>query len=152
MEHMASRPFTKLCVDVSRNEASKDGGHTDGPISSVSRSLSGGGGGGGSKKVKKANKLERGGSVAAANRTRVMPVAVEPLSNSKTAIVTCLLKLPQGNSSSTPKGSSPFVLCSAYVSVSSGLVSYVSGGGGACDEDEEAENGGSGRVNPKTVQ
>jgi len=49
----------------------------------------------------------------------IMPVAVEPLSNNKTAILTCLLKLPQGGSLVTPKGSSPLVLASAYVQISS---------------------------------
>lgn len=50
---------------------------------------------------------------------KVMPVAVEPLANNKSAILTCLLKLPQGGLNSTPKGASPFVLCSAYVQVNS---------------------------------
>jgi len=44
-----------------------------------------------------------------------MPVAVEPLSNNKTAIVTCVLRLPQGGLKHTPKGSSPLVLASTYV-------------------------------------
>lgn len=50
---------------------------------------------------------------------KVMPVAVEPLANNKSAILTCLLKMPQGGLNSTPKGASPFVLCSAYVQVNS---------------------------------
>ena len=69
---------------------------------------------------------------------KVMPVAVEPLANNKSAILTCLLKLPQGGLNSTPKGASPFVLCSAYVQVnssSSPVVNY-------CDleSDEIAPN------------
>jgi hypothetical protein len=44
-----------------------------------------------------------------------MPVAVEPLNNNKTAVLTCILKLPQGGLSYTPKGSSPIVLASTYV-------------------------------------
>ena len=48
-----------------------------------------------------------------------MPVAVEPLSNNKTAILTCVLKLPQGGLSHTPKGSSPIVLASTYVQCNS---------------------------------
>lgn len=73
---------------------------------------------------------------------KVMPVAVEPLANNKSAILTCLLKLPQGGLNSTPKGASPFVLCSAYVQVnssSSPVVNY-------CDleSDEIAPNTTSG--------
>lgn len=44
-----------------------------------------------------------------------MPIAVEPLNNNKTAVLTCILKLPQGGLSHTPKGSSPIVLASTYV-------------------------------------
>jgi len=57
---------------------------------------------------------------------KVMPVAVEPLANNKSAVITCMLKLPQGGQNATPKGSSPFLLCSAYVQVSSSssLVNY----------------------------
>ena len=49
----------------------------------------------------------------------IMPVAVEPLSNNKTAVLTCILKLPQGGLNLTPKGSSPLVLASAYVQINS---------------------------------
>lgn len=48
-----------------------------------------------------------------------MPVAVEPLSNNKTAVLTCVLKLPQGGLSHTPKGSSPIILASTYVMINS---------------------------------
>ena len=51
------------------------------------------------------------------NNLKIMPVAVEPLSNNKSGIITCLLKLPQGDLNYTPKGSSPFMLASAYVQI-----------------------------------
>jgi hypothetical protein len=51
--------------------------------------------------------------------TKVMPVAVEPLSNNKAAVLTCILKLPQGGLNCTPKGSSPLVLASTYVQLNS---------------------------------
>jgi hypothetical protein len=50
---------------------------------------------------------------------KIMPVAVEPFSNNKTAIVTCLMRLPQGGLGTTPKGTSPLVLASSHVQVSS---------------------------------
>lgn len=73
---------------------------------------------------------------------KVMPVAVEPLANNKSAILTCLLKLPQGGLNSTPKGASPFVLCSAYVQVNSSSSSVVN----YCDleSDEITPNATSG--------
>lgn len=58
------------------------------------------------------------------NKFKLMPMAVEPLVNNKSAVITCILKLPQGDLKSTPKGSSPFVLCSAYAQISSALVNY----------------------------
>lgn len=51
------------------------------------------------------------------NSLKIMPVAIEPLSNNKTGILTCLLKLPQGDLNYTPKGSSPFMLASTYVQI-----------------------------------
>ena len=56
-------------------------------------------------------------SEIAHNSLKIMPVAIEPLSNNKTGILTCLLKLPQGDLNYTPKGSSPFMLASAYVQI-----------------------------------
>jgi hypothetical protein len=159
MEHMASRPFTKLFIDVSRSSKRGDTDESqiymDGPVHSVSKSVA-------KKLSKKVGRLERGGSGAHHQQTggllvvpRIMPVAVEPLSNNKTAILTCLLKLPQGNANSTPKGSSPFVLCSAYVTVSPSLVNYQTAGGvnWLCDDEEAgSDNNGSGQVNVKSVQ
>lgn len=60
------------------------------------------------------------------DKFKLMPVAVEPLVNNKSGIITCILKLPQGELKTTPKGSSPFVLCTAYVQISSNssLVNY----------------------------
>ena len=49
------------------------------------------------------------------NEARIMPLAVEPLVNNKTAVLTCLLRLPQGHLTHTPRNTSPFVLASAYV-------------------------------------
>ena len=60
-----------------------------------------------------------GGCESVYKPSKVMPVAVEPLNNNKTAVLTCILKLPQGGLSYTPKGSSPLVLASAYVQINS---------------------------------
>ena len=113
------------------------------------------------KKSKKFGKLERGATastttdlISTTQRPKVMPVAVEPLSSNKTAILTCLLKLPQGNANSTPKGSSPFVLCSTYVNVNPNLVNYVNQNTMFVCDDEDGENGAGGagnQANAKSV-
>lgn len=55
---------------------------------------------------------------------RLLPMGVEPLSDGKTAIVTCMLKLPTGAASSSGQSTSTlpnasFVLVSAHVQFSS---------------------------------
>lgn len=151
MEHMASRPFTKLCLDVS------GGGGGDAKLMEVKQNAASQGAIL-SKKVKKSGKTAANDSLdtrtISSNIPHVMPIAVEPLNTNKTAVLTCLLKLPQGGLNTTPKGSSPLVLCSAYVNVNHDLVNYVSSPTFANLDDDDAQNdqnGDGGRTTAKTV-
>jgi len=140
MEQMASRPFTRLLVDVTKNNPKEKTNIDDqenwqtvkGEVKMKNEK---------SFRTKKSSFLSRRNSnkktscsnndeitsIETANQQQadlstartIMPVAIEPLSNNKTAILTCLLKLPQGGLNLTPKGSSPLVLASAYVQLSS---------------------------------
>jgi hypothetical protein len=136
MQHMASRPFTRILVDVTKNNnktCSSNYEHANDllpiepdymenlNVQQTSRF----------KKNSKRKAKQKYNEVANNNNTnpndvvcninksvsklKIMPVAVEPLSNNKSAVVTCLLKLPQGDLNYTPKGSSPFMLASTYV-------------------------------------
>jgi hypothetical protein len=158
MEHMASRPFTRLIVDITKQDASLTSDNNGEKIHLVegacaandpklkalnqsffninknvsndfkTRKSS-------KRKLKKfmesrKNSFTNGSlkerlttketatiAMTAHNTLKIMPVAIEPLSNNKSGILTCLLKLPQGDLSYTPKGSSPFMLASAYVQI-----------------------------------
>lgn len=122
MEHMASRPFTRLFLDISegsKEEAGCSKLENQEPVKEKKASrLSF------KKSEKKAKflkslefeaEVENGGD----SHPKVMPIGVEPLSNNKSAIVTCLLRLPQGGSKSIPKGSSLFMLGSTYINLNS---------------------------------
>lgn len=154
MEHMASRPFTRLFIDADNEHKQKEA-----PLDQktmmikLTRNESGKVHG---KKVASAMRLRSPNVLKLAfnkqqqqplhaddgqletdliedrprvvtpvmventsQKFKIMPIAVEPLSNNKTAILTCMLKLPQGGLQCTPKGSSPFVLCSTYVQLAS---------------------------------
>ena len=166
MENMASRPFTRLLVDVTKNEntmsAINDFKETNIQLDSTkskgfnvefkymknSKKSS--------KKYNNNDSLNKPvvssnlNAVNLANRQnslRIMPVAVEPISNNKSAILTCLLKLPQGDLNYVPKGSSPFVLASAYVQLSSSspFLNFNNNNGSNGNDsnmvdDEEAKN------------
>jgi TPP-dependent trihydroxycyclohexane-1,2-dione (THcHDO) dehydratase len=159
MENMASRPFTRLLVDVTKNEntmsAINDFKETNQLESSKLKGFNvefkym--------KNSKKSSKKYNNDSLnkpvvssssnstaaAIANKLRIMPVAVEPMSNNKSAILTCLLKLPQGDLNYVPKGSSPFVLASAYVQLSSSspfLNFNNNNDSNLVDDDEQSKN------------
>ena len=143
MEHMASRPFTKLLIDVTKIQSQDKAVIPPTPTPMLPlvepAALHN------SKKISRICKINKkintkkyqqgkinnevtaiegveqinGGCEAAYKLCKVMPVAVEPLNNNKAAVLTCILKLPQGGLSYTPKGSSPLVLASAYVQINS---------------------------------
>ena len=143
MEHMASRPFARLLMDVSKPENSTSNKVLAENVKAeqieiikpkikpkLKKGLSA------KKSVSKLNENSgfsngsENGDVIAKDAfvsdfigdnswSKIIPVAVEPLSNNKTAILTCILKLPQGDLHHTPKGSSPFILASTYVQVNS---------------------------------
>ncbi len=162
MEQMASRPFTRLLMDVTKKKETQliennQWNLVKGEIKNeksfrskknfLSRRTST------KKTLNNLNDelnedptiLNKGnGEIVSANRAMtIMPVAVEPLSNNKTAILTCILKLPQGGLNLTPKGSSPLVLASAYVQISSGsplIKSQVNSNPDSIMFDEEQDN------------
>lgn len=186
MEHMASRPFTRLLVDITKpkflsksrtNLVDEDRVEVvEGKVESEAKSkhLTESSNSNSmlelkykknaKKKVEKAKKnegnkafyLNNGAENMSASQNlsdpfnskdslRIMPVAVEPLSNNKTALVTCLLKLPQGDLNYTPKGSSPFVLASAYVQLNSSaslmnIVNNASAGSDSNILDDDESN------------
>ena len=149
MEHMASRPFTRILVDITKKKHAADetkeltdhedkinvhqGAHSffnakqDSSGKSPRKSSR--------RKLRKfmedrKNSLTNNLSLMAGSTIKerlpmgesgsspkIMPVAIEPLSNNKTGVLTCLLKMPQGDLNYTPKGSSPFMLASAYVQI-----------------------------------
>jgi hypothetical protein len=108
METMASRPFTRLLVNVTKTAAeSKQNLLATNVSSNDDANLP--------DDASKNRESSIDALLMMPKIKKLMPVAVEPLSNNKTAILTCLLKLPQGTLSYTPKGSSPLVLASTYI-------------------------------------
>ncbi|CAF0916193.1 unnamed protein product [Brachionus calyciflorus] len=147
MEQMASRPFTRLLLDITENskenllEMKIDKDELLKDRKNIRRSL---------KKNDKKSKFFKGSEVE--NNIgekndyslKVMPIGVEPLSNNKSAIVTCLLRLPQGGQNGIPKGSSLFMLGSTYVNLnsSSSLIANntLTNGQHLIDEESELDN------------
>lgn len=148
MEHMASRPFTRLFLDItedSKKEAFCLKPENQEPLKEKKTSrLS-------FKKNEKKSKFLKSSEFETESENvsnfypKVMPIGVEPLSNNKSAIVTCLLRLPQGGNRSIPKGSSLFMLGSTYINLTSSnnVVSYGSNdlqmNNDGSDEEHEQE-------------
>jgi hypothetical protein len=152
MEHMASRPFAKLYLDVDAkfaNELPTSDQHLNTLSSGEANNNNARRG---SKKWKKTttNHLQSLTTTTTNDPIkdlsafpRVMPVAVEPLNNNKTAILTCLLRLPQGDrAGGTPKGSSPFVLCSTFVNLNQSLTNYAPNNLRIKDDQDDDEQSG----------
>lgn len=146
MEHMASRPFTRLFVDITE-ESKKEDSKTKFENQELKKEkkqsrLS-------FKKVEKKSKTLKNSELEIEpedvndSGPKVMPIGVEPLSNNKSAIVTCLLRLPQGGYKSIPKGSSLFMLGSTYINLNSSSNVVPNGSGGTqtknAESDEEQE-------------
>ncbi len=113
MKQMASRPFTKLYIDLSSSNQHLVGNDDDDDDAAAAY----------------ISKLQEA----------IMPVAIEPLANNKTAILTVLLKLPDGginnnnNENDNECYSSPFVFGSTLIQYDPNDVNEQVVGDGAND-------------------